>query len=44
VSGTWGDARDATPEFGRRYLDVVVDATEQLIRDVRRTHEAMPPR
>jgi creatinine amidohydrolase len=44
VSGTWGDAREATPEFGERYLDVVTDATIRLLDDVERTFEAMPPR
>jgi creatinine amidohydrolase len=43
-SGTWGDAREATPEFGERYLEVVTDATVRLLDDVARTHEAMPPR
>jgi creatinine amidohydrolase len=43
-SGTWGDAREATPEFGERYLEVVTDATVRLLDDVERTFEAMPPR
>jgi creatinine amidohydrolase len=43
-SGTWGDAREATPEFGERYLEVVTDATVRLLEDVDRTFEAMPPR
>jgi len=43
-SGTWGDAREATPEFGERYLDVVTDATVRLLDDVDRTFAAMPPR
>jgi creatinine amidohydrolase len=43
-SGTWGDAREATPEFGERYLEVVTDATVRLLDDVDRTFEAMPPR
>jgi creatinine amidohydrolase len=43
-SGTWGDAREATPEFGERYLGVVTDATVRLLDDVDRTFEAMPPR
>jgi creatinine amidohydrolase len=43
-TGTWGDAREATPEFGRRYLDVVVDATIRLVEDIGRTFDAMPER
>jgi creatinine amidohydrolase/Fe(II)-dependent formamide hydrolase-like protein len=43
-SGTWGDARDASAEFGERYLQVVVDATIRVLDDVERTFAAMPPR
>ncbi len=43
-SGTWGDARSATPEFGERYLQVVTDATIRILDDVDRTDRAMPPR
>jgi creatinine amidohydrolase len=43
-SGTWGDAREASVEFGERYLDVVVDATVRMLEDIDRTFEAMPPR
>ena len=43
-SGTWGDARDATPEFGQRYLDVMTAATVRVLGDIERTFEAMPPR
>jgi len=43
-SGTWGDARDASPEFGERYLQVVVDSTVRMLDDIERTFEAMPPR
>jgi creatinine amidohydrolase len=43
-SGTWGDARASSAEFGERYLAVVTDATVRLIEDVARTHEAMPGR
>ena len=43
-SGTWGDAREATPEFGERYLAVVTDATVRILDDVERTHRALPPR
>jgi len=44
ASGTWGDARDATVEFGERYLEVVVNATVRMLDDIDRTFEAMPPR
>jgi creatinine amidohydrolase len=43
-SGTWGDAREASAEFGKRYLDVVTTATARLLDDIERTFEAMPPR
>jgi creatinine amidohydrolase/Fe(II)-dependent formamide hydrolase-like protein len=43
-SGTWGDAREATAEFGNRYLDVVVESTIRLLDDIDRTFEAMPAR
>lgn len=43
-SGTWGDAREATPEFGERYLQVVTEATIRLLDDVDRTFAAMPAR
>jgi creatinine amidohydrolase len=43
-SGTWGDARESSPEFGERYLGVVTDATTRLIADIERTFEAMPDR
>jgi creatinine amidohydrolase len=44
VSGTWGDAREATAEYGERYLEVVVAATARMLDDIGRTHAAMPPR
>jgi len=44
ASGTWGDARDASVEFGERYLDVVVEATVRMLDDIERTFDAMPPR
>jgi creatinine amidohydrolase len=44
ASGTWGDARDASVEFGERYLDVVVTATVRMLDDIDRTFDAMPPR
>jgi creatinine amidohydrolase len=43
-SGTWGDAREATAEFGERYLSVVSDATVRLFDDIERTYAAMPER
>jgi creatinine amidohydrolase len=44
VSGTWGDARESSVEFGQRYLDVVTQATIRLIGDIERTFEALPDR
>jgi creatinine amidohydrolase len=44
ASGTWGDAREASVEYGRRYLDVVTDATERVLDDIERTFAAMPGR
>jgi creatinine amidohydrolase len=44
VSGTWGDAREATAEFGERYLEVVSEATVRILDDIARTREAMPGR
>ena len=43
-SGTWGDAREASVEYGERYLDVVTEATVRLLDDIERTFAAMPPR
>lgn len=43
-SGTWGDAREATVEFGQRYLEVVSEATIRVLDDIERTFAAMPPR
>jgi creatinine amidohydrolase len=43
-SGTWGDAREASAEYGERYLSVVTTATKRLLDDIERTFEAMPPR
>jgi creatinine amidohydrolase len=43
-SGTWGDAREASAEYGERYLQVVTEATIRMLDDVERTFEAMPPR
>jgi creatinine amidohydrolase len=43
-SGTWGDATQATAEFGERYLAVVATSTIRLLSEIERTDEAMPPR
>lgn len=43
-SGTWGDPRDSTAEFGQRYLEVVCEATVRMLDDIERTFEAMPDR
>jgi creatinine amidohydrolase len=43
-SGTWGDAREASVEYGQRYLEVVTEGTIRLIEDIERTFEAMPER
>ena len=43
-SGTWGDAREASAEFGERYLDAVARATIRLLEDIERTFAAMPAR
>jgi creatinine amidohydrolase len=41
-SGTWGDAREASAEFGERYLEVVTAATLRLLDDIERTFTAIP--
>ena len=43
-SGTWGDARESTAEFGERYLAVVTEATVRMLDDIDRTFQAMPAR
>ncbi len=43
-SGTWGDARESSVEYGQRYLQVVTDATTRLLDDIERTFAAMPAR
>ena len=43
-SGTWGDARESSVEYGERYLGVVTEATIRVLDDIERTFEAMPPR
>jgi creatinine amidohydrolase len=44
ASGTWGDARESSAEFGERYLSVVTDATVRLLGEIDRTFAALPPR
>jgi len=43
-SGTWGDGRDASAEFGERYLATMTEATLRILDDIERTYAAMPPR
>jgi creatinine amidohydrolase/Fe(II)-dependent formamide hydrolase-like protein len=43
-SGTWGDARESSPEYGERYLQVVTQGTLRMLDDIERTFEAMPAR
>ena len=43
-SGSWGDAREATPEFGERYLQVCTESTVRVLGDIERTFKAMPGR
>jgi creatinine amidohydrolase len=43
-SGTWGDARKATPEMGERYLEASVRSTLAVLENIERTFVAMPPR
>jgi len=43
-TGTWGDARESSAEYGERYLEVVTRATIRVLDDIERTFAAMPPR
>jgi creatinine amidohydrolase len=43
-SGTWGDARESSAEFGERYLQVVTNATIRMLEDIDKTFAAMPAR
>jgi len=43
-SGTWGDAREASAEFGERYLQVAADSTVRMVGEIEASFEAMPPR
>ena len=42
-SGTWGEARTATSEKGEEYLQLCVQSTELVFREIERTLTAMPP-
>ncbi len=44
ASGTWGDARESSVEYGEAYLEVVTRATLRMLDDIERTMAAMPPR
>lgn len=43
-SGTWGDAREASAEFGELYLQVMAASTIRVLGDIERTFAAMPRR
>ena len=43
-SGTWGDARRSTVEFGERYLEAGVRSTLAVLDNIEKTFAAMPPR
>ncbi len=43
-SGTWGDARQATPEMGERYIEAGVRSTLAVLDNIEKTFAAMPPR
>jgi len=43
-SGTWGDARQSTPEAGERYLEAGVRSTLAVLENIEATFKAMPPR
>jgi creatinine amidohydrolase len=43
-SGTWGDARNATPEMGERYIEAGVRSTLAVLENIEKTFAAMPPR
>jgi creatinine amidohydrolase len=44
ASGTWGDARESSVEYGAGYLEVVTRATVRMLDDIERTFAAMPGR
>lgn len=43
-SGTWGDAREASAEFGERYLAVAAASTIRILGEIEATFAAMPAR
>ena len=43
-SGTWGDARNASAEFGERYIQIGVRSTLEVLKNIEATFAAMPPR
>jgi creatinine amidohydrolase len=43
-SGTWGDGRESSVEYGERYLEVVTRGTVRMLDDIERTFAAMPGR
>ena len=43
-SGTWGDARQSTPEAGERYIEAGVRSTLLVLENIEKTVAAMPPR
>ena len=43
-SGTWGDARSATPQLGEEYLAASVESTVAVLSDIEKTFAAIPRR
>ena len=43
-SGTWGEARDSTPEKGEEYLKICEKSTLDVLHNIELTFAAMPPR
>ena len=43
-SGTWGEAREASPDMGAAYLQAGVDSTLAVLENIERTCAAMPDR
>ena len=41
-SGTWGDARASTAEFGERFIEIGVKSTIAVLDNIERTFAAMP--
>ncbi len=44
MSGSWGDGRESSVEFGERYLSVMAESTKRVLDDIERTYAAMPER